>query len=1137
MNIFYILLTINLVFFTKPFLNEEFKKSIQKVDAKQQELSWQLLESPSKNQLNYIKMFSSSKGYIGGRYLLEFDGIEWVISNKGLPRKAIYKLFIAEENNFWMTNTTFTNESELFHFDGKLWKKFYNPFANQIESLNFFKDAYGWIGGDGELAFFDGKRWKKYSYPHFSERILNIFGDNESRVWIQLANHTLYFYDGKNWKQELAGKKVNTFHFNTVQSGWILADDELYLVNNLKPEFHSKNNLLNNINHLYVINQHNIWAVGSSGLILHYTLEGWQKINSPANESLFYIQMLNEYEGWAVGDRGTILHYTQTNFNSKRIQDYGFDQMVVYPFGREVNDEYGIAMEDLNGDGLKDIYAVCIFDPNRFYVNKSTISSDKLGNTKKIDFFEEAAPRGINGVLGGVNMLGASDLYLGVGIADVDNNSSPDLYLCSLTSTNKLFLNDGTGFFRNVSEEKNRAAGEKERSNSAIFGDVDNDGDLDLFVTNENTSNRLYLNDGNGYFTDVTERAGLNSNFGGMGASFGDIDGDGDLDLYVANWYGKNLLYRNETNKNQGVIFIDITQSQNIGGEIFAKSNAVVFADIDNDGDLDLFVTNRKASNRFYLNDGKGNFTDLTSKIIGIDTMLSYGASFADFDNDGFLDLYVANVGDNVLYKNINGKKFIPITTKFDAQLSGYSTGTAVGDIDNDGDVDLYVGNYINGNSTLFINNINNKNFLIVNFSGTKSNRDAIGTKVWLYKSGYLNDKNSLLGFREINGGSGYGSFNSKEIHFGVSDTSFYDLVVYFPSSGIRKIFKHISAGIRLNISEEDGFDRTLTRFSKAAKRFITCPRTHFEFAKSLVIGLLIFASGFRGKKRYKWSKLTQVFYHGIILLTYSLQTGIYFYESFFFSTVLPLISVIVLLSLIHLVYERYVLVKISRQEKQVTRDRIARDLHDDLASTLSSAGIYSEALKRSLTNTSNDQADVAAKINSLIIEASDSITDLVWTVSPQNDKLEDLLLRIRLLISETCKTNSIEYHFEMIRLENEIILSEDLRRNIYLIFKEAINNIAKHSRATLVNFKSGIKNHLLEMELEDNGVGLSDIKLTITSNSNNTLPRSSKVLHGNGLKNMFHRAKEIEGEITISSNPNVGTRITFTRQMTQMRY
>jgi len=151
---------------------------------------------------------------------------------------------------------------------------------------------------------------------------------------------------------------------------------------------------------------------------------------------------------------------------------------------------------------------------------------------------------------------------------------------------------------------------------------------------------------------------------GGSCATFSDINGDGLPDLCVTFWYDRNRIYLNET-KNGRIKFRDITEETDLAKAPPVKSNGVTFADINNDGFPDLFIANKNEENKIYLNNGKGNFRDVSNNYLEKSIFLSNGGVFADFDNDGYQDLYLSNIGTNVLYKNVNGLFFKDVISDF----------------------------------------------------------------------------------------------------------------------------------------------------------------------------------------------------------------------------------------------------------------------------------------------------------------------------------------------------------------------------------------------------------------------------------------------------------------------------------------
>jgi hypothetical protein len=275
------------------------------------------------------------------------------------------------------------------------------------------------------------------------------------------------------------------------------------------------------------------------------------------------------------------------------------------------------------------------------------------------------------------------------------------------------------------------------------WGDFDNDGDADLFLVNfygsilepipDNASNgnhALYRNDGNGKFTDVAEAAGLKQPSFGLAAAWGDYDNDGDLDLYITN-YGANQLYRNDSNGT----FTDVTKQAQVGDINF--STGCVWGDYDNDGNIDLYVANyvefdyraadieqassqygseipytinpssySAVSNRLYRNLGDGTFADVAEAAgVANPDGRSLSAVWFDFDNDGFIDLYVANdISNNGVYHNLGDGTFVDIGASSLAADYRGAMGLAVGDYEHDGDFDLFVTHWLAQENAFFEN-------------------------------------------------------------------------------------------------------------------------------------------------------------------------------------------------------------------------------------------------------------------------------------------------------------------------------------------------------------------------------------------------------------------------------------------------
>ncbi len=427
-----------------------------------------------------------------------------------------------------------------------------------------------------------------------------------------------------------------------------------------------------------------------------------------------------------------------------------------------------------------------------------------------------------------------TSIPFGVSWVDFDNNKTLDVFVTNARAANLLYTNNGDGTFNRITEGP--LVNDSGTSFNSTWGDFNNDGNVDVFVANSRHANFLYMNNGSS-FSRVNTDPFLTDLGRSSGCSWVDFDNDGYLDLFVANRDLANFLYRN----NGDGTFIKIGQGEIVSD--LSTSRAVAWADYDNDGDSDLFVANDGEANFLYQNSGAGSFTRITNSAVVNSGVASQSASWGDYDNDGDLDLFVANIqGErNRLLKNNGALGFEEILDGEIANDRGFSISSSWADFDNDGDLDMFVGNgslsvlYINngdgtfgkledditlrngarsnawadydrdGDLDLFTilrdevlySNLGNQNhWLNINCIGVVSNRSAIGAKVRVKA---IIGGQTYWQMREISGQTGVFSQNSLHAIFGLGDAARADsIVVEWPSG-------------QVDISENVGSDQFLT--------------------------------------------------------------------------------------------------------------------------------------------------------------------------------------------------------------------------------------------------------------------------------------------------------------------------------------
>jgi hypothetical protein len=276
--------------------------------------------------------------------------------------------------------------------------------------------------------------------------------------------------------------------------------------------------------------------------------------------------------------------------------------------------------------------------------------------------------------------------------ADFDNDGDLDEFVGFRGRPNRLYRQEH-GRFEDVATAVGLADNVETRA--AAWGDYDGDGNIDLYVGFvDAATNKLYRNDGDGrHFTNVAPGLGLEVSGVTRQVSWIDYDNDGDLDLFIALRDRPNRLFRND-----GGRFSDVTAPSGIGDA--RKSVGAVWFDIDGDGDLDLFVANQNGDTNGLFRNGGGHFVDVAREW-GVDAprrsqeLGGVGPAVADFDGDGYFDLFVANYGPSALYRNERGRRFTDVTTAAGLFFEQHATTPAWGDYDNDGRPDLYVAGFL----------------------------------------------------------------------------------------------------------------------------------------------------------------------------------------------------------------------------------------------------------------------------------------------------------------------------------------------------------------------------------------------------------------------------------------------------------
>jgi enediyne biosynthesis protein E4 len=492
----------------------------------------------------------------------------------------------------------------------------------------------------------------------------------------------------------------------------------------------------------------------------------------------------------------------------------------------------GCAFFDYDNDGYLDIYLVN-GAPLPGFKSNSPITGALYRNNRDETFTDVTAKAGV----------GTEGTYgMGVAVADFDNDGNQDLYITGF-GRSVLYRNCGDGTFADVTLASH-VANNGHWATSAAFFDFDNDGFLDLYVANyldynlrnnkfcgdvikgvrsychpdqyDGVPDVLYHNNRDGTFADVSEKAGISNSEGkGLGVVAADLDGEGYLDLYVANDSVANFLYLN----NGDGTFKNIAPFSGTAYSADGQAQAgmgVDVGDYNHDGKPDILVTNFSLEGAaLYRGDRKQLFTEISSQV-GLREpsflLTGWGTKFFDYDNDGDEDIFIANghpqddisnYTDSLTYEQPklllenDGGVFRDVSKLRGEDISKPSPGRGVafGDFDNDGDMDLLIANSNQPPALLRNEGGNRNNWVKLKLIGTKSNRDAIGAKVKVSAGGIVQTDH-------LRGGGSYLSAHDPRLHFGVGKSPRIDSIEIIWPSGRTQSIKDIKANQILEIQE-----------------------------------------------------------------------------------------------------------------------------------------------------------------------------------------------------------------------------------------------------------------------------------------------------------------------------------------------
>lgn len=522
----------------------------------------------------------------------------------------------------------------------------------------------------------------------------------------------------------------------------------------------------------------------------------------------------------------------------------------------QITNNHGVSVADYDLDGDLDIFFV---GSASFSIDNPSTWNRLMSNNGDGTFSDVTVEAGFEFQFVNGSIPAARGEKMGASWGDYDNDGYPDIFLTN-SRLDQLYHNNGDGTFTDVS----RAAGVygcyECYSGSGLWWDFDRDGDLDLYVSILNDENILYENQGDGNFKDITEQMGI----GGFGITWTsvalDVNRDGYLDLYNAHDTQPNQLWINKG----GLRFEESSLAYRVDDE--GAGMGISIGDYNNDGEFDIYITNihDHHPNPLYQNTGRQWFTDKAIDMGVENSGWGWGTHFFDYDHDGDEDLFAVNGPIDKLFgvsqKSINNFFFKNMLKEENGVFADVSqaTGTAdtagakgleIFDYDDDGDLDILVANmytspFLYENPTIQGSTSSSENWIKLKLEGTISNRNAFGTTIKVTANGQS--------YYRYHHGAGFFSQSIQPVHLGLGETSTIDEIIIFWNSGLRDTLYNIEVNQTLEVLETPGDPSTVPTVPiKTLKQEVyTYPNPfkdsntlHFEMASAGDLEFRIFSS------------------------------------------------------------------------------------------------------------------------------------------------------------------------------------------------------------------------------------------------------------------------------------------------------
>jgi tRNA A-37 threonylcarbamoyl transferase component Bud32 len=694
------------------------------------------------------------------------------------------------------------------------------------------------------------------------------------------------------------------------------------------------------------------WGVGKEGVILKFSGESWERVKSPVNTNLERIYMADENNGWIVGQSGTLLKFENgawvtvdlgtpehlvsvTGEGKENVWVAGSNATLYYFNGNEWKQEKSVKIFD---DSFTDIavvkegyqnYQIWIMGNEGIYTNSRSIGFSFTDNTSQSILRRD----------------GRAGIFLNSFSSDY-----PDLFVINEEGIPNLYRNNKNGTFADVTTEVGLLNAPTEVFAFAA-GDINNDGYNDLFAIFNDKSYKLYLGSGEGNLIDFTEKSGLKfpriDSYKSISAHFVDLNNDGTLDLYISNNDREEILFSNNGAGQFNEIYPGVNK------ELGRNSFGALLADFNNDGLVDILIPYQIPRKRkiisLFINEGDFRFKEKDDASFYLNDDNSPSATVAvsaDFNNDGYMDVLLhLQKSPPMLWLNVKGERFIladsagftetifhpdpsnGIINVADINNDGledlfissklylnkgdgtfnevserlgisFTGNPTFADYDNDGDDDIFIGSSRRGlgkgdRAVLYRNNLNDSNYIKVFLEGGVSNRSAIGSRILLHS---YNKEGELVNTTIKQAGLGSAPLTTQNLNgvkFGIKNSYRNDLEIIFPS-GVKHYYSDIKNGSVLKVTEVNLLNQKITLAGKSIKRTVLLADVSLEIIRLFLVFLIIAAAvkyfSASGGSRFvkKW------YYAAGLLLFYFISVHLFIMSGGIFGVIAPLLAVVI---------------------------------------------------------------------------------------------------------------------------------------------------------------------------------------------------------------------------------------------------